>query len=292
MIYEFKQKLRRSALGNRFAQQLEHSFIFPFLYNTLFRLGLDESTHTAGKTAKDAQAYFSTQQEKIQQILDALADDTSKQIYQELLQCRQRHQLPRSGSPKDQYFLEGIIQLSKEEVFVDCGAFTGDTIESFLKATHNHYKKIVAFEPDPYNFAILKKQNIARCICFNSGVWDKKGSLSLLINGTGSTFNASQYASADKLQQVTVPVEALDQCPDCADMTYLKMDIEGAELPALKGAEQTIRKQHPKLGICIYHSNQDFVEIPYWILSLQLGYKLYVRHHGRYGLTETVLYAV
>ncbi len=69
------------------------------------------------------------------------------------------------------------------------------------------------------------------------------------------------------------------------------MDIEGAELNALKGCEKIIKRYQPKLAICIYHRNEDFIEIPKYILSIVPEYKLYMRHHNISG-TETVLYAI
>jgi hypothetical protein len=70
------------------------------------------------------------------------------------------------------------------------------------------------------------------------------------------------------------------------------MDIEGAELDALKGAEETIKRDKPKLAICIYHKDSDFVETPEYIHEFVPEYRLYVRHHGRTSARETVLYAV
>ena len=72
---------------------------------------------------------------------------------------------------------------------------------------------------------------------------------------------------------------------------FIKMDIEGAELAALEGAQNCIREQHPKLIICVYHKPEDIIEIPAYILSLCPDYKLYLRHYSL-GHTETVLYAV
>ena len=68
------------------------------------------------------------------------------------------------------------------------------------------------------------------------------------------------------------------------------MDIEGAELNALKGAEETIRRFKPKLAITVYHSLNDFWEIPEWLESLGLGYKFYLRHFTIHA-EETVLFA-
>ena len=74
-------------------------------------------------------------------------------------------------------------------------------------------------------------------------------------------------------------------------MTFIKMDIEGAELEALRGAESIIRKQRPKLAICVYHKPEDIWTIPMYILSLQNDYRLFLRHYS-FGDTETVLYAI
>ena len=74
-------------------------------------------------------------------------------------------------------------------------------------------------------------------------------------------------------------------------VTFLKMDIEGSELAALRGAERIIREQRPKLAICVYHKPEDMWEIPSFILSCHPDYKLYLRHHSMLA-DETVLYAV
>jgi FkbM family methyltransferase len=77
-----------------------------------------------------------------------------------------------------------------------------------------------------------------------------------------------------------------------SEITYIKMDIEGAETEALKGMAQTIAKYKPKLAICIYHLPDDLWQIPEYIHSLNPDYKLYIRHHDvEYG-AETVCYAI
>ena len=74
-------------------------------------------------------------------------------------------------------------------------------------------------------------------------------------------------------------------------ITFLKMDIEGSELAALRGAERIIREQRPKLAICVYHKPEDLREIPSLLLSYHPDYKLYLRHYS-INETETVLYAI
>jgi glycosyltransferase involved in cell wall biosynthesis len=86
-------------------------------------------------------------------------------------------------------------------------------------------------------------------------------------------------------------LEAIDNCPECADITFIKMDIEGAELQALIGAECTIIRNKPKLAICIYHSDEDMLRLAQWIHEKVPEYKLFVRQNCNYFWAATVLYA-
>lgn len=97
----------------------------------------------------------------------------------------------------------------------------------------------------------------------------------------------------EKVEDATtnILVINIDAVDECRDVTYIKMDIEGAELDALKGAETVIKKNHPKLAICIYHKNEDMVSIIEYIHQIVPEYKIYVRHHSR-CVNETVCYAV
>ena len=152
----------------------------------------------------------------------------------------------------------------------------------------------MAFETNLRSFNKLKAKNFRDCRCFNCGVWNKSDTL--IFSSQDKETDKLIYTKVDRLQQKhpkisKVSVRAIDDIPVCINMTFLKMDIEGAELNALKGAEQTIRKSHPTLAISIYHSDQDLLEIPLYILSLGLDYNYYIRHHG-VAFAEVVFYAI
>lgn len=92
---------------------------------------------------------------------------------------------------------------------------------------------------------------------------------------------------------VSIPVTTIDNTIDpCDRVTMIKMDIEGSELEALKGAMETILRDKPKLAISIYHKMEDMWEIPLYIKELVPEYRFYIRHHNSGGFAESVLYAV
>lgn len=184
-----------------------------------------------------------------------------------------------------QYF-DKIVNLRDDEVFIDCGAYIGDTVDSFVNRVPN-YKRIVCFEPDEQNFKILEKKRLHDFYPIKAGVWIENTSLSFrddIANGSFVSENSDDMTTR-------VKVVSIDSIQECAEATFIKMDIEGSELPALKGATKTILKNHPKLAICIYHSNEDMMQIAEYIHSLQIDYNYYVRHYS-YEAYDTVLYAI
>lgn len=229
--------------------------------------------------------YFRQHKEQIKNIVDLLADKESKICYRKAINYRCTHDMKQAPKyTKNIYFPEDIIHLSEEEVFIDGGAFVGDTIRTFYKMMRGKYRKIVAFEPDTYNFRMLTKLKYHDVIKNNMGLWDSNGELHF-TNGGGCGSNISENAVS------TVTVKRLDDIAECQDATYIKMDIEGSEIMALKGAENIIRKKHPKLAICLYHSDEDMLRIIEYIHELEPAYLIYVRHHSAYAV-ETVMYAV
>ena len=115
------------------------------------------------------------------------------------------------------------------------------------------------------------------------GLHREKVAFSADNNGFGSHIDAG----GDK----TIDIVALDEVLSEVPVTFIKLDIEGAELDTLKGGKELICKYHPKLAVCVYHKPEDIIAIPQYILSLQDDYKFYLRHYGL-GNEETVLYCI
>ncbi len=188
---------------------------------------------------------------------------------------------------KNPYFPD-FLPLCLNEVFVDCGAFDGDTILEFVKRTDGKYNKIYAFEPDGRNYKKLTQTidtNRIKCVQpYKMGCWHSKTTLRFTSNGTMTSLVPNEG-------DVAIDVEAVDSIVDCARVTFIKMDIEGAELAALHGAAKTIEISKPKLAICVYHKPEDLITIPQYINSIVPEYKFFLRHH-QFISWETVLYAI
>jgi FkbM family methyltransferase len=188
----------------------------------------------------------------------------------------------------EQYFSLAEIPWGEEEVFVDCGALYGESTLDFINRCEKQggtYSKVFGFEPDPTNY-LRAVDNLARfrgVKIFNAGVSNHDGTEKFLSYGPASRMGE---VGTEEARVVT-----LDKALESERVTFIKMDIEGSELDALRGAAKIIRAQKPKLAICVYHKFEDNWEIPEFIWSLNPEYQLFMRHYSK-GLYETVLYAL
>lgn len=236
---------------------------------------------------KKFQKFYEQHEKEFKKLSEMLEDDFSRYTLDKVVEYRKTHNIHvlKDIIVQPQYFQKDIFDLGKDEVFIDGGAYVGDTIQDFIKIGGGQYKAIYAWEPDTDNLKQMKKRlhqykniNIVPC-----GLWDQKDELGF-TQGENATAKISSEATNK------IKVDSIDNV--CADeqVTLIKMDIEGSEQKALRGAVSVIKRDKPKLAICIYHSPEDLYEIPFWIKSVVPEYKLYIRHHSDTG-AETVVYA-
>ena len=231
--------------------------------------------------------YLREHNEDFDRAYNILCDEKSKSDFTDVLNFKisgKTEYLFRSMYEKKKLY-EDILHLSDEEVIVDLGAYDGDTIREFLSVTGGKYKKIYAFEPDEKNFRKLTRKteelyNIER---YNLGAWDKKETL----------FFAKKGGRNSRKDEDGVPV-SFDSVDNTVkdEVTFLKMDIEGAEARALDGARETIKKYLPKLYVCAYHRNEDMYVLPQKIKDFDSRYNVYFRHHPYIPAWESNFYAV
>ena len=187
-----------------------------------------------------------------------------------------------------QYFPEDIIHLTEKECFVDGGAYTGDTVASFVELVGNKFEKIYAFELEPNNYKKCKEnlQGDDRIEVFPYGISDSEKEVFISLGKSDLTHRIS--SKGDNLARTV----SLDKVLEKRRVTFIAMDIEGEELKALEGAKGIISGQKPTLAISAYHKASDIFDIPLWIKAMSADYKIYFRHHGNACLFDTVCYGI
>ncbi len=231
-------------------------------------------------------------QEEIIAGYDYWADENSKYLYLKLWEYRLTGEyscLPVPSGTATQYFPTDIPKWTAPLRLIDCGAYTGDTLENFQEA-HIPLDTVIAFEPDLKNFSKLVEtskhlQVEGEIYLYPCGAYSK----TQLIR-----FNSNEISDSSSISETgeeIIQVVSIDECLPYFFPTLIKMDIEGAEIPALLGAQKIIRKYRPGLAICAYHRPHDIWQIPKIISEWHLEYKFYLRTHG-YSEFDSVIYGI
>lgn len=216
-------------------------------------------------------------------------------------------------------FNRSYFRFSDNEVFVDGGAFDGDSIEQFLRATRGRFRRVIAFEPSAEQAAKceqrvrrLQSQSIeeivSRISVVRKGLWGSATRLSFnpnLFAGEEMEFADSMPLSGHVLEggfaghmyrpeieaanAVSIDTTTVDEA--CAETaTFIKLEVEGSELEALAGASSTIDRMHPKMSLAIYHKPEDFLTLTDFVHRTDSGYKMSLRQHNPLVPDATVCY--
>jgi len=183
---------------------------------------------------------------------------------------------------------------NENEVFVDCGCYDGGTCYRFAGwCGQKGYEHIYSFEADPVNYEKCKAllEPLGKCELFPYGTAKERAKVYFASKGFEDSCIISRE-EADKLnfegvQQIETV--ALDEVLKGKKITFLKMDVEGAEYEALLGAQNLIKECRPRMAISIYHKPEDIITIPNLILELNPDYRISFRHYGLDDL-ETIMY--
>lgn len=207
------------------------------------------------------------------------------------------------GLVKRQYF-DFPELFPRGKAFVDGGCFDCETSKRFAEWCGDDYSKIFAFEPDPKNYQkclAISDQSKLRLELMPFGLSERAETVRFAENGTGGSFMLGPKLEDEKnsfntnrgktvTNEITIQTVALDDVVGDTEIGFIKMDIEGAELGALHGAEQTILRDKPLLAICVYHRCGDVLAIMDYLHHLVPQYRFWLRQYSAVG-TETVLYA-
>jgi len=199
------------------------------------------------------------------------------------------------GTPEDYfYFNNDVITLAPGEVYVDVGAYDGDTVDTFIKACLRfgvRYRRIHAFEPDPNCYQALLKNtaDYENVLCYQTGVWSHTQVLRFTSSGIAMH---DQAGTIDRTGDIEINVVSLDDFLKDEAVTFIKMDPGGNVIPeAIQGAATIIARHKPKLALGAYHGLESMFEIPILVHQICPAYRLYLRHNT-YHLCDTDLFAV
>lgn len=198
-----------------------------------------------------------------------------------------------------QYFIFPQL-FHKGTAFIDAGCFDTGTSREFARWCGGEYSKIIAFEPDLKNYEMCQKYSkelgLKNFELVQAGLSSEETEKKLTQrSGSNSNFvnDSSAWVRLNEVNQQNTEIIRTVKLDDYVrDITvgFIKMDIEGAECEALKGAKDTIQRDRPFLAICVYHRRGDMIAIMDYLLSIVPEYHFWLRHHSSSTL-ETVLYA-
>ncbi len=237
--------------------------------------------------------FLSKNRQSIEQVYDLLCDEQSKKVYLYSLMYKltgKTKYLFGCETPVHESYYN-IIRPKKDSVYVDIGAYNGDTIREYISYA-GKVRKIYGFEPDEKNF---KKLSLFSAGIENTDIeihniaaWDKEETLVFSARG-GRNSTGCISGTQRKIKEIKA-------CP--ADMfvkenaDYIKVDAEGAEKQVIEGMKNIISRSYPTLNIALYHRSEDMFEIPLQIRSITNNYNFYMRHFPYFPCWDTNLYAV
>ena len=181
---------------------------------------------------------------------------------------------------------EKILKLGNNESYLDLGAYRGDTVEEFIHYCGKEYSDITALEPDRRTFRKLEAylENIEKSMAYQCAVYSENKTL-VFSDKAGRQSTVSEKG-------VEVQAVSVDSLYSDKTVTYIKMDVEGVEKEAIKGAETVLKNQKPKLNIALYHRSDDIFSLPLQIAKINPEYKFHIRRHPYIPCWDMNLYCV
>jgi FkbM family methyltransferase len=218
---------------------------------------------------------------ELERVAQLWSDDCSRETFRRQLCWRLRADFEGTPAPApDQYFPRDILRPIPDEVFVDCGAFDGDTV----RAAPWPFARILAIEPDPANAARL------RCLD-RAGIQLHEVLLGSVAGSARFDGRGTMASSRSETGAIEIPVVTLDELTAGDRPTFIKLDVEGDELAVLQGGRNTLEACGPVVAVCAYHRPEDLWTIPLFLHDALPAHRMFLRAHAWDGF-ELVVYAV
>jgi len=220
-------------------------------------------------------------------------DDKSIETYNAILLAMLNASVEscRAVMEKDMYFVLPEFSGTFDEIFVDAGAFVGDTVERFIWENLGTFRHIYAFEPGLRQFKALQKRMIRlsrewaltpdSVTAVRAGLASENGRMAVsFLYDSPLRHGLINERHDDNNEYGTVDVYSLDSYLKGKPVTFIKADVEGMEMDLLRGAKETIRRYKPKMAVCVYHYPSDLIDIVEFVRKLVPEYKFCMRQHA------------
>jgi FkbM family methyltransferase len=238
-------------------------------------------------------ALYGERRQDCLRVYDCLADQESRNQFAGILHYRitlDPRTLP-TPSYKRIYFDPSVSTLGHDAVVADIGAYSGDTLATFLYWKGTRFQRFVAIEPDPLSFQQLLafRDSLpsgvrSRIECVHAAVADKPGTLR--FTPTGKPGTTPTETGTDEVRCVTI-----DDTFDDKPLDFIKVDVEGAEATVLAGAWRVIERTRPTIGLSVYHAPADLFELSLQLVDRLRNYSFHLRAHDFDGI-DFIFYAV
>ncbi|MBR3619990.1 MAG: FkbM family methyltransferase, partial [Clostridia bacterium] len=229
--------------------------------------------------------FFDKYSERIERAYSLLNTESRKVFtgYLQFLYTGKLQYLLDITSDKNDIFND-FLRLDGSGVYIDIGAYRGDTIREYLDYTGGKYEEIIAIEPDKKNYTKLS-DNFSEYdnLTLINKVCSDKTDMVLFDSACG------RQSSVNEKGKLT-PSVTVDEAAGDKIITYIKIDAEGEEMNIINGAKNTIKRCKPKLNIALYHKFSDIFEIPLRIAEINPDYRFEIRHHPYIPAWDTNLY--
>lgn len=220
-------------------------------------------------------------------------DEKSIETYNALLLAMLTGSLEscRAVMVKDMYFALPEFSGTFDEIFLDAGAFVGDTVEQFIWENLGTFRHLYAFEPGAKQFLALQHRmqrltkewalNEDAVTIVNAGLAAENSRMSFTYVDDSPLRHGLETGNQEQVEDKSESIEvfSMDSFLKGKPVTFVKVDIEGMEMDFLRGGQQTIRKYKPKMALCVYHYPSHLFEIAEYVRKLVPAYQFSLRQH-------------
>ena len=234
--------------------------------------------------------FYNSNEKEFLSAHDLLADEQSKKSFEGIINYKLSGRLDYLFDVETDFSeVFQILEPEKIKTAIDGGAYNGDTAREMLEKCHS-LEKIFAFEPDTKNFRKLdtwiSQSGQNNVFAQNKALWSENSLLHFNRKAARGSFLTNGGIGQE------VDAISVDSLFSDVPIDYLKLDVEGSEFEALKGAAGVIKRYKPQLNIALYHRPEDMFLLPSFIKNLNPDYKLYLRKHKSIPAWDVCLYAI